>query len=133
MLISQKSIINGYCHTHLNSKLGRPYFTKINHKHKPHHKTTHHFFSAPTQPNWTKFRMLPCFSPTRRSFPSLIVWKKYPDKTLLSFALILVIFCCQRGTRQFVWLCILNYFYGGIIAWYHILCILKIMHIKYNV
>ena len=31
--------------------------------------TVRHFFSAPTQPNSTKFRMQPCFNPTRRFMP----------------------------------------------------------------
>ena len=55
-----------FCHNpiQLNPKLGRPYFPK-----KPHHnrnRTVRHFFSAPRQPNSTKFSMLPYFNPTRR-------------------------------------------------------------------
>ena len=50
--------------TQLNPKLGRPYFPKINHKTKT--TTVRHFFSAPTQPNSTKFSMQPYFNPTRK-------------------------------------------------------------------
>ena len=57
---------NFNCHhpTQLNPKLCRPYFPKINHKPKP--QTVRHFYSAPTQPNSTKFSMQPYFNPTRR-------------------------------------------------------------------
>ena len=58
-----------YCHnpTQLNPKLGRPYFPKktTNHKTTPQPQTVRPFFSAPTQPNSTKFSMQPYFNPTR--------------------------------------------------------------------
>ena len=56
----QRQIIS-ICHTQPNTKLGRPYFPK-----KPHHNQTDtHFFSAPRQPNSTKFSMQPYFNPTK--------------------------------------------------------------------
>ena len=57
------------CHnpTQLDPKLGRPYFPKINHNQtKTTNRTVRHFFSAPRQPNSTKFSMQPYFNPTRR-------------------------------------------------------------------
>ena len=56
-----------YCHnpTPLNPNLDRPYFPKINQT-TPQTKTDPHFFSAPSQPNSTKFSMQPYFIPTRR-------------------------------------------------------------------
>ena len=59
------------CHkpTQLNPKLGRPYFPKKTTNHKTTTETVRHCFSAPTQPNSTKFRMQPCFNPTRRFMP----------------------------------------------------------------
>ena len=50
--------------TQLNTELGRPYFPMQNHNHKP--QTVSNFFSAPTQPNSTKFSMQHYFNPTRR-------------------------------------------------------------------
>ena len=62
-----------FCHnpTQLNPELGQHYFPMQNHNHKPH-QTNPHFFSAPTQPNSTKFSMQPYFNPTRRFMPKKI-------------------------------------------------------------
>ena len=54
--------------TQINSGLGKAYFPKKAQKHTTpqNHKTDPHFFSAPTQPNSTKFSMQHYFNPTRR-------------------------------------------------------------------
>ena len=49
--------------TQLNTKLGRK---KPQQHYKTTNQTVHHFFSAPTQPNSTKFSTQPYFNSTRR-------------------------------------------------------------------
>merc|ERR1712128_251772 len=53
-------------HNSTRPRVGLALFSYGNHNHKTTNQTVSHFFSAPTQPNSTKFSMQPYFNPTRR-------------------------------------------------------------------
>ena len=68
IITSFKSV--GNCHTlvkvKVETRVGIIIRKNHNHNHKPQPQTVSYFFSAPTQPNSTKFSMQSYFKPTRR-------------------------------------------------------------------